>query len=179
VFWLPTLLRQVGQPLSVAITVTICYAIGGLVGGLGMGWLADKLGSLPKVLATAYGCAAVTICVAAFSLGNTPVLIGAMFLTGCCINGGQGSLNTISAIFYPTAIRATGIGWALGVGRIGAVIGPAMGGILVGAAFAPPNVVLANVVPAVIGVIAIALFHFRHAAAQSDASGAPVSSAVS
>ncbi|HEV8015825.1 MAG TPA: MFS transporter [Stellaceae bacterium] len=179
VFWLPTLLRQVGQPLSVAITVTICYAIGGLVGGLGMGWLADKLGSLPKVLATAYGCAAVTICVAAFSLGNTPVLIGAMFLTGCCINGGQGSLNTISAIFYPTAIRATGIGWALGVGRIGAVIGPAMGGILLQAGFAPANVVLANVVPAVIGVIAIALFHFRHAA-QSEASIAPqVSSAAS
>ncbi|HEY3918965.1 MAG TPA: MFS transporter [Stellaceae bacterium] len=164
VFWLPSLLRQVGQPLSVAILVTICYAIGGLVGGLGMGWLADKLGSLPKVLATAYGCAAITICVAAFSLSNTPVLIIAMFLTGCCINGGQGSLNTISAIFYPTAIRATGIGWALGVGRIGAVIGPAIGGILVGAAWAPSNVVVANIVPAVIGVIAIVLFHLRHAA---------------
>ena len=87
-----------------------------------------------------------------------------MFLTGCCINGGQGSLNTIAAMFYPTAIRATGIGWALGVGRIGAVIGPAVGGILVGAAFSSTNVVLANILPAVIGVIAIALFNLRHAA---------------
>lgn len=168
IFWLPTILRQVGQPLSVAISVTIFYAIGGVCGGLTMGWLADKLGSLPKVLATAYGLAAITITVAAFSLTNTPVLAAAMFLTGCCINGGQGSLNTISAIFYPTAIRATGIGWALGVGRIGAVIGPAVGGILVGAAFAPTNVVLTNVIPAVIGIIAIVLFHVRHAAAQSD-----------
>jgi AAHS family 4-hydroxybenzoate transporter-like MFS transporter len=163
VFWLPTLLRQVGQPLNVAITVTIWYAIGGCVGGLTMGWLADKLGSLPKVLATAYGMAAITICVAAFSLTNTPVLVVAMFLTGCCVNGGQGSLNTISAMFYPTAIRATGIGWALGIGRIGAVIGPAVGGVLVAAAFAPANVVLANILPAVIGVIAIALFNLRHA----------------
>jgi MFS transporter, AAHS family, 4-hydroxybenzoate transporter len=172
VFWLPSLLRQIGQPLNVAIMVTIWYAIGGCIGGLTMGWLADKLGSLPKVLATAYGCAAITICIAAFSLANTPVLVVAMFLTGCCINGGQGSLNTISAMFYPTAIRATGIGWALGVGRIGAVIGPAVGGILVGAGFAPANVFLANVVPAVIGVIAIALFNLRHAAA-SEAAVAP------
>jgi len=172
VFWLPTLLREVGQPLNVAITVAIWYAIGGCVGGLTMGWLADKLGSLPKVLATAYGMAAITICVAAFSLTNTPVLMVAMFLTGCCINGGQGSLNTISAMFYPTAIRATGIGWALGVGRIGAVIGPAVGGFLVGAAFAPSNVVVTNVLPAVIGVIAIALFNLRHAT-QSEAAVAP------
>jgi AAHS family 4-hydroxybenzoate transporter-like MFS transporter len=172
VFWLPTLLRQVGQPLSVAIAVTIWYAIGGCVGGLTMGWLADKLGSLPKVLATAYGLAAVTICIAAFSLTNTPILVVAMFLTGCCINGGQGSLNTISAMFYPTAIRATGIGWALGVGRIGAVIGPAVGGTLVAASFAPVNVILANVLPAVIGVVAIALFSLSHAT-RSEAAGVP------
>lgn len=179
VFWLPTLLREVGQPISVAISVTIIYAIGGVVGGLTMGWLGDKLGSLPKVLATAYGCAAITITVAAISLTNTPVLAIAMFLTGCCINGGQGSLNTISAMFYPTAIRATGIGWALGVGRIGAVIGPAVGGILVGAAFAPTNVVLTNVLPAIIGVIAIVLFHLRQAAQGDDALAATVSRAAS
>jgi AAHS family 4-hydroxybenzoate transporter-like MFS transporter len=172
VFWLPTLLRQVGQPLTVAITVTVWYGIGGCVGGLAMGWLADKLGSLPKVLATAYGTAAVALCVAAFSLTNTPVLLVAMFIVGCCVNGGQGSLNTISAMFYPTAIRATGIGWALGVGRIGAVIGPAVGGALVAAAFAPSNVVLANVLPAVIGVIAIALFNLRHAS-EGDAVAVP------
>ncbi len=172
VFWLPTLLRQVGQPLTVAITVTVWYGIGGCVGGLAMGWLADKLGSLPKVLATAYGTAAVALCVAAFSLTDTPVLLVSMFLVGCCVNGGQGSLNTISAMFYPTAIRATGIGWALGVGRIGAVIGPAVGGALVAASFAPANVVLANVLPAVIGVIAIALFNLRHAS-QGEAAVAP------
>ena len=176
IFWLPTLLREVGQPIGVAISVTIFYAIGGVVGGLTMGWLADKLGSLPKVLATAYGCAAVTITIAAFSLTNTPVLAIAMFLTGCCVNGGQGSLNTISAMFYPTAIRATGIGWALGVGRIGAVIGPYVGGVLVGAAFAPSNVVVTNVLPAVIGVLAIALFNLRHAT-QSEAAVAPSAAA--
>jgi MFS transporter, AAHS family, 4-hydroxybenzoate transporter len=164
IFWMPTLLRQAGQPLNVAITVTIAYGIGGIVGGLGTGWIADRIGSLPRVLAFSYFGAAIFIAVAAFSVHNTPVLYVAMFLTGCSINGGQPCLNTISAIFYPTAIRATGIGWALGVGRIGAVIGPLIGGLLVGAHFAIPTVILANVLPALIAAVAIVLFQARHAA---------------
>ncbi len=163
IFWMPTLLRQVGQPLHVAILATIWYAIGGIVGGLFMGWIADRIGSLPKVLAFGYLGAAVFIAVAAFSVHDTSILIPAMFLTGFSINGGQPSLNTIAATFYPTAIRATGIGWALGVGRIGAVIGPLVGGLLVGAHFAVPSVILANIVPALVGLVAIVLFHVRTA----------------
>jgi len=174
--WMPTLLREAGQPLSVAIRVTIWYAVGGIVGGLATGWIADRIGSLPKVLAFAYLGAAVFITVAAFSTANTSVLIPAMFLTGFSINGGQPCLNTIAATFYPTAIRATGIGWALGVGRVGAVIGPLVGGALVGAHFAVPSVILANIIPAVIGAVAIMLFYLRvterTAAAAPHASGA-------
>jgi MFS transporter, AAHS family, 4-hydroxybenzoate transporter len=173
IFWMPTLLRRVGQPLSVAILVTIWYGIGGIVGGLFMGWIADRIGSLPKVLACGYLGAAVFITVAAFSIHDTSILIPAMFLTGFSINGGQPSLNTISAIFYPTAIRATGVGWALGVGRIGAVIGPLVGGVLVGAHFSVPVVILATVVPAVIGIVAIVLFHLGTAARVAAAAPHP------
>ncbi len=155
IFWMPTLLRQVGQPLDVAIRATIFYGIGGIVGGLTVGWIADRVGSLYGVMAVAYVGAAVFITVAAFSVHDTSILIPAMFMTGFSINGGQPSLNTISGIFYPTAIRATGIGWALGVGRIGAVVGPIVGGILVGAHFAVPTVILVNTIPAVIAAIAI------------------------
>lgn len=163
IFWMPTLLRESGQPLNVAIMVTVVYAFGGIFGGIGTGWIADRIGSLPKVLAVSYIGAAVFITVAAFSVHNTPLLFAAMFLTGFSINGGQPCLNTISATYYPTAIRATGIGWALGVGRIGAVIGPAIGGILVGAHFSVPVVIMANVIPAIIAAGAIVLFHLRHA----------------
>jgi len=161
--WMPTLLRQAGQPLSVAILATIWYAIGGIAGGLAMGWIADRIGSLPKVLSVGYLGAAIFIVIAAYSTQDTAMLIPAMFLTGFSINGGQPCLNTIAASYYPTAIRATGIGWALGVGRIGAVIGPAVGGIMVGAHFSVPMVILANIIPALIGAVAIVLFHFRHA----------------
>lgn len=155
IFWMPTLLREVGQPLEVAIRATIFYSIGGIVGGLTVGWIADRVGSLYSVLACAYVGAAVFITIASFSMQDTTILIPALFMTGFSINGGQPSLNTISGIYYPTAIRATGIGWALGIGRIGAVVGPLVGGLLVGAHFAEPSVILANTIPAAVAAIAI------------------------
>ncbi len=155
--WMPTLLKESGQPLGVAIRATIFYSIGGIAGGLAVGWIADRVGSLYGVLACAYFGAAVFITLAAFSMHDTAILIPALFMTGFSINGGQPSLNTISGIFYPTAIRATGIGWALGIGRIGAFVGPSVGGLLVGAHFAPPSVVLANTIPAAVAAIAIVI----------------------
>ena len=162
--WMPTLLRQSGQPLQIAIAATVWYGIGGVAGGLTMGWLSDRVGSLFNVLATAYAGAAVFIAAVAFSVNDTAILIPAMFLTGFSINGGQPSLNTISAVLYPTAIRATGIGWALGVGRVGAIAGPVVGGLLVGAHWPVSWVILANIIPAVIAAIAIIALRQQHPA---------------
>ena len=162
--WMPTLLKMAGQPLETAILITVWYNLGGFIGGLVMGWLADKFGKPHTVLAVAYVGAAVFITVAAYSLQNVAILLPAMFLTGVSINGGQASLNTIAATYYPTAIRATGIGWALGVGRIGSILGPIVGGALVAAQFAIPTVILANVIPAVIAAgIIVALRQKRTA----------------
>jgi AAHS family 4-hydroxybenzoate transporter-like MFS transporter len=175
VFWMPTLLRQSGQPLDVAIRVTIFYGIGGIVGGLSMGWIADRIGSIYGVLAVGYVIGAVFIAVAAFSIHDTSILIPAMFMSGFAINGGQPSLNTISGIFYPTAIRATGIGWALGVGRIGAIIGPMVGGLLVALHWPVPLVILANVIPAAIAAVAIVMLRQKQAAQRAVAPAAAAS----
>jgi MFS transporter, AAHS family, 4-hydroxybenzoate transporter len=163
--WMPTLLKEAGQPLSVAILATVWYSIGGIAGGLGMGFIADRIGSLPKVLAFGYLGAAIFITLAAFSTQNTALLIPAMFLTGVSIQGGQPCLNTIAATYYPTAIRATGIGWALGVGRVGAFIGPLIGGALVAAHVPIPFVIMANVIPACFAAATIVVFQLRHRAA--------------
>lgn len=153
--WMPTLLRQSGQPLETAILTTVWYNIGGFLGGLAMGWIADRFGSPHNVLSIAYVGAVAFIATAAYNLDTTMILIPAMFLAGVSINGGQASLNTIAATYYPTAIRATGIGWALGIGRIGSILGPVVGGILVGAKFAVSSVILATTVPAVIAAVTI------------------------
>jgi AAHS family 4-hydroxybenzoate transporter-like MFS transporter len=54
----------------------------------------------------------------------------AIFVAGFCVIGGQIAANALTAAFYPTAVRATGVGWALGIGRVGSIIGPLVGGIL-------------------------------------------------
>jgi AAHS family 4-hydroxybenzoate transporter-like MFS transporter len=153
--WMPTLLRAAGQPLQVAILLTVWYNIGGFLGGLAMGWLGDRFGSLHTVLFVAYAGAAVFIGTAAYNIDNIAILLPAMFLTGVSINGGQATLNTITATYYPTAIRATGIGWALGIGRIGSILGPIVGGILFGAHWAISSIIFVNAVPAVIAALSI------------------------
>jgi AAHS family 4-hydroxybenzoate transporter-like MFS transporter len=54
----------------------------------------------------------------------------AIFAAGFCIVGGQIAANALAAAFYPTSVRATGVGWALGIGRVGSIVGPLVGGML-------------------------------------------------
>ena len=54
----------------------------------------------------------------------------AIFVAGFCIVGGQISANALAAGYYPTSVRASGVGWALGIGRVGSIIGPLVGGVL-------------------------------------------------
>ena len=64
-------------------------------------------------------------------LGHSAMLVTvAIFVAGFCIVGGQIAANALAAGFYPTSVRATGVGWALGIGRIGSIVGPLVGGIL-------------------------------------------------
>jgi MFS family permease len=69
----------------------------------------------------------------------------------------QAGLNAIVAGFYPTAIRSTGLGWALAVGRIGSVVGPWLAGVLLTNAWTPRQIFLAGAVPATCGALAIVL----------------------
>jgi MFS transporter, AAHS family, 4-hydroxybenzoate transporter len=63
---------------------------------------------------------------------SIPILLGATFLSGICISGGQKSVIALGAVFYPDEIRSTGVGWALGIGRLGGIFSP----LIVGAALA-------------------------------------------
>jgi len=67
-------------------------------------------------------------------LGYSAILISiAIFAAGLCVVGGQIVANALAATYYPTSVRASGVGWALGVGRVGSIIGPLIGGVLLAA----------------------------------------------
>jgi len=96
-----------------------------------------------RALALVY-FAAVFAVTAIGQLGHTaaPVAL-AIFAAGFCIVGGQTAANALAATFYPTSVRATGVGWALGIGRVGSIVGPLVGGVLLAQKWSPAAVFLA------------------------------------
>ena len=77
-------------------------------------------------------------------LGHAAIAVSvAIFVAGFCVVGGQIGANALAAAFYPTSLRATGVGWALGIGRIGSIIGPLVGGLLLAAKWSAAAVFLA------------------------------------
>lgn len=130
--WLPTLLLSSGRSAREAILVGTVLQVGGVAGGLGLGRLVRR-SAAPTVLSVAFAVAAASLLL----VGLPAVPLGAVFalvaLCGMTIVGGQQVLNGLAAHLYPGDLRATGAGWAMGMGRLGSVAGPAIAGGLLAA----------------------------------------------
>ena len=128
--WLPTVLNDLGASISVAAIIGSMFQVGGIVGTVVLGRIIDRFSF--RALALVYFIAVFAVG-AIGQLGHSaiPVTI-AIFVAGFCIVGGQIAANALAAGFYPTSVRATGVGWALGVGRVGSIVGPLVGGVLLG-----------------------------------------------
>ena len=127
--WLPTVLESPSVPHEVAAIATVLVPAGGLVGGLVLSRFLDKGRIFPIAIGLALGVPMVALI--GSSEHSTALLMLATFGAGCAIIGSQTNLHSIAGKFYPTFIRANGVGWANGVGRIGSVSGPAIGGALI------------------------------------------------
>jgi AAHS family 4-hydroxybenzoate transporter-like MFS transporter len=92
---------------------------------------------------------------------SAPMFFAAVFLAGWCIPGGQPAVNALAAVYYPTDLRSTGIGWGLGIGRLGAIVGPLVGGVLVTNQWAMRDMFLLAAVPAAISAAAISALASR------------------
>ena len=126
--WLPTVLNDLGASVSEAALIGSMLQVGGVVGALALGVVIDRFSF--RALALVY-FAAIFAIGAIGQLGHSAVLVAiAIFAAGFCMVGGQIAANALAAGFYPTSIRASGVGWALGIGRIGSIIGPLVGGML-------------------------------------------------
>ena len=163
--WMPTLLRIAGQPLETAILVTVWYNIGGFLGGLAMGWIADRSGSPHTVLAVAYVGAAVFITTAAFSIHNTAILLPAMFLAGV-ERQWRPSLaehHRRDLLSDRDPCNRPRLGAGCRTRRLDPRADP--GGFFVGAQWSVPAVIMVNTVPAVIAGVSILMLR-RHRAAE-------------
>jgi AAHS family 4-hydroxybenzoate transporter-like MFS transporter len=126
--WLPTVLNDLGASVSSAAVIGSMLQVGGVVGTFALGSIIDRFSF--RALTLVYFVAVFAVG-AIGQLGHSVVLVTtAIFIAGFCIVGGQIAANALAAGFYPTSVRSTGIGWALGIGRVGSIVGPLVGGVL-------------------------------------------------
>jgi AAHS family benzoate transporter-like MFS transporter len=157
--WLPKLMLQAGYSLGASMLFLFSLNIGGMVGAIGGGALADRF-HLKPVITSMFVIGAAALILLGF---NSPqiVLYSLIALAGAATIGSQILLYTFVAQFYPTTVRSTGMGWASGIGRIGAIIGPVLTGALL--TFELPHQMnfLAIAIPGVIAAFAIFLVNLK------------------
>jgi AAHS family 4-hydroxybenzoate transporter-like MFS transporter len=152
--WLPTLMNSVGASIKVSIIAGSLLQVGGLIGGFLLGVVFDRRGAR-MAMAPAYLLAFLCIAAIGFTASvSIPLTLVAVLGAGFGVIGGQTAANALSAISYPTEIRSTGVGWALGVGRVGSIAGPALAGVLIGMEIPLRTLFLLSAVPALVAAIA-------------------------
>jgi AAHS family 4-hydroxybenzoate transporter-like MFS transporter len=169
--WLPSLLSLTGTSLSVSTLSTAVLNLAGIAGALAFSRYVDGKNAL-MLLGGGYIVGAAALFLIGHADGNTTVIFGAAALAGAVIVGGQIAMNAVAASFYPANIRATGVGWALGIGRVGSVIGPMVGGILLKSGWQGTTPVMFAALPLLVAATAafcLIRFMSRHAGQLADA----------
>jgi MFS transporter, AAHS family, 4-hydroxybenzoate transporter len=150
--WLPTVLNDLGTSVSAAAVIGAMLQVGGVVGTFALGRFIDRFSF--RALALTYLCAAAAIAAIGLTSHSIPLVTSAIFAAGFCIVGGQIAANALTATYYPTAIRSTGMGWALGIGRVGSIVGPLVGGAMLAARAGVDTLFAVAAIPALVAAVA-------------------------
>jgi AAHS family 4-hydroxybenzoate transporter-like MFS transporter len=132
VSWIPTLAQQGGRGAVSGALAAAVLNLGGIVGSAGAARLSDRFGAYPVVSASYFTGAALVLAIGLGTRFAADIYWFAAAAGVFCI-GAQLCVVTLASDFYPVELRATGVGWAVGVGRIGAITGPLVGSLLIGA----------------------------------------------
>ena len=151
--WLPTVIHSAGISMEKAAVITALLQIGGTIGTFSFGWFFDRLSPF-GVLACAYFLAAFFIAGIGLAGSSVGLIVLTVFGAGFFIVGAQMGANAMTAGYYPTAIRSTGVGWALGIGRIGSIVGPWVGGLILSFEWKTSSLFFTAVVPALLAALA-------------------------
>lgn len=154
--WLPQLMRSAGYSLGSSLSFLLALNFGGMFGAIAGGRLADRFG-LPQVVIAYFLLGA--ICISLLGLnGPMPILYLLIFVAGAGTTGTQILLYASVADFYDLSVRSTGLGWASGMGRVGAIVGPMLGGVLLAAQLPMTLNFVAFAIPGLVSVLATLVF---------------------
>ena len=166
--WLPKLMNNAGFSLGSSLQFLLVLNVGAIAGAIFGGWLGDR-SNLPRVLTYFFIAAAVSITLMGL---DVPMVVRylAIAIAGAATIGSQILLYACAAQYYPLHIRSTGLGWASGIGRNGAIVGPLLGGYLLSEQLALHLNFMVFAVPGIICAIAMAVFNLCQSRTNSQLS---------
>jgi len=160
VSWLPKLFVDAGFPEAESIQAVVILTFGSMTGSLLIGWLA-RFWQLRVLIAVSFASAAVLILVLSLVIRDQQVSIVAVwllsFLLGVAYLGAFANLYAVALSIYPPSIRVTGLGWCIGLGRVGAIISPMAAGVILGAGTAPATVLAWSALAVALAAVGIRL----------------------
>jgi AAHS family 4-hydroxybenzoate transporter-like MFS transporter len=151
--WMPTVLASANVTGAQAALATTVLQVGGCIGAWSMALPLDRRGMLPILVLFALSVPIVGA-IGYSGLHSAALLMIVVGLAGFCTLGLQAGLNAVSAILYPTALRSTGSGWAFGIGRVGSIMGPVVGGVLIDMKLSVQHLYLLATIPFILGAVA-------------------------
>ena len=153
--WLPKFMTEAGFPLGSSLSFLLALNVGATLGAILMGWLADRWG-VGRALILFFLIA--TISITSLGYATNMVLLYVMVaIAGAATVGTQNLTHSYTSQFYPITMRSTALGWALAVGRIGGILGPTIGGILLASNLTLQLNFLIFAIPGVIAALAVFL----------------------
>ena len=152
--WTPKLLVQAGLSAQQGITGGVLLNIGGIVGGSLFGWLASRF-NLGWLTASCMVLAAAAMAAFGWSGGHLGLAFASAFAIGGFIFGSMAGLYAFAPIVYPAAMRTTGMGWSIGIGRLGAILSPLIAGVLLDRGWTPPSLYYAFALPLLVSMLTV------------------------
>lgn len=168
--WMPILFKDAGMSQSTAALVSALFPLGGF-GAIASGWLMDRFNAT-LVVACCFALTAAAIYAIGQATGDLGALMVVILLGGTLMNTAQTSMPALAAAFYPTAGRATGVSWMLGIGRFGGIAGSFLVGELSRRNLDFPTIFAVVAVPGVVAAVALAVKRFAGAEAGSPSRAA-------
>ncbi|QIZ98933.1 aromatic acid/H+ symport family MFS transporter [Leifsonia sp. PS1209] len=153
--WLPQLMKVAGYDTGDALGLLLVLNLGAVAGLVLAGTLADRNGT-KRVTLVWFFLAAVFLALLSIRMDEVVLLYAAIFVTGVFVFSAQVLVYAFVSQLYPPEVRGTALGFAAGIGRIGAIAGPAITGVLVTLDLAYPGGFYVFAVAALISVASIA-----------------------
>ncbi|MBP0630530.1 MFS transporter [Cupriavidus sp. AcVe19-1a] len=169
--WMPTLLSEAGATLRQATMATSLLSFGGVLGAVSAGWFMDRFNK-SCVVALAFTIGAVAVWTIEQQISNQTALAVSLLIAGVGVSGAIFSMSSLAASYYPASVRSTGIATMVGIGRIGGMVGPIAGGLLMHTASGSGSYFAVVTASALISAMALLVMYRRGSANAHSGSAA-------